>query len=406
MNKLVTALLILTLLGSIFLGGCGSKTASTGNLKALKVGYLGDMSWPATVDAIHNMDVYKDLYDKKGGLVIGGEKYTIDFILYDTKGDQATSMAALNKLIFEDKVKFILSDFTPLADAWVPVTEANKVIYSCQGVSPALFSPKNRYTFETGGLPSAAVCAPAWYAKNNPNVKTALLASPDTQMGHMGAADVTAIMATFGVKVDPIFYPANQSDLSSLGTQVAKINPPLVLCQGGGPVVDSLAQKAIYNAGWRGPFFTAPPSTYIQMANVTPPEVLEGQVISAEPGEFDPPSIPAAKEFKDAFIAKIGKWSGERLGMATWEAVLAACQKAGTVTDTDKIADIMGSGLKYSGVAGDYEMVSRMDWGNSRTCCVAQQLYMKKIVNGKPSLIGTWSVDEVKGVLNSYFVKK
>ena len=405
MKKLLSALLILAMLSGLILGGC-SKSATTGTGKVLKVGYLGDMSWPATVDAIHNMDVYKDMYDKKGGLVIGGEKYTIDFILYDTKGDQATSMAALNKLIFEDKVKFILSDFTPLSDAWVPVTEANKVIYSCQGVSPALFNPNNRYTFETGGLPSAAVCAPAWYAKNNPNVKTGLLASPDTQMGHMGAGDATAIMGSFGITVTDIFYPANQSDLSSLGTQVTKANPPMVMCQGGGPTVDSLAQKAIYNAGWRGPFFTAPPSTYIQMAAVTPPDVLEGQIISGEPGEFDPALTPASKEFKEAFIAKIGKWSGERLGMATWEAVLAACQKAGTVDDTTRIADVIGNGLKYSGVAGDYIMTSRMDQGNSRTCCVAQQLYMKKIVNGKPEMIGTWSAEESKSILDSYFVKK
>jgi branched-chain amino acid transport system substrate-binding protein len=379
--------------------------ASAGPNKVLKVGYIGDMSWPATLDAMKMFEVYKILYDKAGGLDIGGQKYDIQFVLYDSKGQQAVGTAAANRLVYEDKVKYVLSDFTPLSDAYLPIFEANKVIFSATTVTPPIFDPKNHYCFETGALPGSATCAPFWLAKNFPQFKTAVSASPDTQMGHMGGADCAAILRAAGLKVTEIYYPVTSQDLSSLGSAVKQANPDICVCQGGGPIQDSLAQKAVYQAGYRGQFFTAPPSTNLVMQQVTPPEVLEGQILSGIPCEFDPPLTQAAADFKTAFLAKYGKYQGETLGMAVWEAARTAMQSAGT-TDTDKVADVLANGLKYSGAPGDYQMVARMDHGNARTVDSAMKIYMKRVVKGQPVLIGTMSVEEAVQVQNNYYVAK
>ncbi len=71
-------------------------------------------------------ELIADLYNKKGGLVIGGERYKIDLIILDSKMSHEVSRAAVERLVYQDKVKFILGDET--VDAWVPVTEANKVL--------------------------------------------------------------------------------------------------------------------------------------------------------------------------------------------------------------------------------------------------------------------------------------
>jgi len=367
----------------------------------LKIGYVGDMSWPLTVEAMKSIQIYQDMYTQSGGLDIGGVKYEVQFILYDSKGDQSTGTAAINRLIFEDGVKFILSDFTPLADAYLPITEANKVIFSDITVTPPIFDPKYHYCFETGALPAIASCAPYWFVKNNPNVKNAVLASPDTQMGHMGGADASSILKYNGLTVTEIYYPANTQDLSSLGTKVTQLNPDVCLCQGGGALVDSLAQKAIYNAGYRGQFFAATPSTALSLAQVTPADVLEGEIISAYPCEFDPPLTQDAKDFKDAFIAKYGQYQGESLGMCTWDAVRTALQTAGS-TDTDKVAGVLSNGLKYAGSAGTYQMIPRVDFGNSLTVDSAQVVYMKKIVKGQPVLLGTLSLEEAVTYMNTF----
>jgi branched-chain amino acid transport system substrate-binding protein len=379
--------------------------AAPADHKVLKVGYIGDMSWPATLDAMKMFQVYDEMYTKAGGLDIGGQKYDVKFILYDSKGAQATGTAAANRLVFEDKVQYVLSDFTPLSDAYLPIFEANKVIFSATTVTPPLFSPNNHYSFETGALPGSATVAPFWLAKNFPNFKTAISASPDTQMGHMGGADCASILRAAGLNVTEIYYPVTTQDLSSLGSAVKQANPDICVCQGGGPIQDSLAQKAVYQAGYRGQFFTAPPSTNLVMQQVTPPEVLEGQILSGIPCEFNPPLTQSAKEFKDIFVAKFNKYQGETLGMAVWEAVKTAMQISGT-TDTDKVSDVLSNGMKYSGAPGDYQMVPRLDHGNTRTIDSAMKIYIKRVVKGEPVLIGEVSVDEAVAIQNAYYVKK
>jgi branched-chain amino acid transport system substrate-binding protein len=380
-------------------------TTAAGGAQILKIGFIDNFAFASGIDVIHIMDVYNDIYKDAGGLVIGGKQYQMQFVPYDNQNVQATAMSALNKLIFEDKAKYIITGFTPLSDGWLPVTEQNKVIFVNGGVTPPTYDPKYNYCFEAGGLPCMATGGPYWFAKNFPNMKDVVIAGPDNQMGHMGNDDATRIMTYSGMKVKEIFYPATSSDLSSLGTQVKLLNPPVVVCQGGGPLVDSLAQKAIYQAGWRGQFFTAPASTALNMQQVVPPEVLEGQIVGAVPCEFDPPLNDAAKEFKTRWIAKYGKYEGQTLGNLEWDAIRAAMQTAGSI-DVDAVAKALHNGQKYSGVQGDCQMVPRRDFGDDRTTGSATTLYMKKIVKGAPILIGTFTLQEAVALMNAYYVKK
>jgi branched-chain amino acid transport system substrate-binding protein len=351
------------------------------------------------------LGIYSEMYKEQGGLDIGGQKYQVQFIPYDHKGVQSSAMSALNKLIFEDKVKYIITTFTPLADGWLPVTEQNKVIFVDVSVTPPIYDPKYNYCFEAGGLPCQAMVGPYFFSQMFPNMKDVVIAGPDSQMGHMGNDNAMKIMTFSGMKVTEIFYPASSSDLSSLGTKVAGINPPVVVCQGGGPTVDSLAQKAIYNAGWRGQFFTAPASPVGQLKAVTPPEVLEGQIVGAIPCEFTPCLNDAATDFMARWLAKYNKYEGQILGSVQWDAIRTAMQKAGS-TDVDKVADVLHNGLQYSGVGGDMQMIPRMDFGDSRTNGSAQVIYMKKIVKGEPQLIGTFSLADSVAMMNKYYVKK
>jgi len=382
-----------------------ASTTATAELKTLKIGYIDNFAFSSGVDVIHIMDIYNEMYKEQGGLDIGGEKYQIQFVSYDNQNSQSVAMAALNKLIFEDKVKYITTGFTPLSDGWLPVTEANKVVFVDGGVTPPIYDPKYNYCFEAGCLPCQATAGPFLFVKMFPDVKDVVMCSPDTQMGHVGSTDASAIQRANGLTVKEIFYPASSSDLSSLGTQVAKLNPPVCCCQGGGPLVDSLAQKAIYAAGWRGVFFTAPPSTALNMQQVTPPEVMEGQIVGAIPCEFDPPLTDAAKDFKARWIAKYDKYEGQTLGNMQWDAIRCAMQATGS-TDVDKVAAALHNGLQYSGAGGDCQMVPRMDFGDSRTTGSACKIYLKKIVKGQPTLIGTMSLEDAVAVMNKYYVKK
>ena len=44
-----------------------------------------------------------------GGITVGGEQYKIKVISYDSGGSQAGETEATNRLVYQDKVKFIIS---------------------------------------------------------------------------------------------------------------------------------------------------------------------------------------------------------------------------------------------------------------------------------------------------------
>jgi len=118
--------------------------------KTLKIGALLNFEFPLGVQCKRELDAVIPAFNKKGGLEIKGERYTIELIVYDSKFQAETARAAVERLIYRDKVKFILGDET--ADAWLPVTEANKVLVVCTSPSPVVRSPKYKYVFQASSL--------------------------------------------------------------------------------------------------------------------------------------------------------------------------------------------------------------------------------------------------------------
>ena len=117
----------------VTLPGAGKAAAAEG--KSLKIGVLLGLGNPLGRDTQKLVEAVSEAVNKKGGLTIGGEKYLVQLILYDNKDSAETARAGAERLVFQDGVKFILGDTT--ADAWLPVTEANKVVAIVTTPSPA-----------------------------------------------------------------------------------------------------------------------------------------------------------------------------------------------------------------------------------------------------------------------------
>jgi branched-chain amino acid transport system substrate-binding protein len=375
--------------------------------ETLKIGLIGPMDRPNTVDQIHMDELYAEMINKAGGLNIGGQKYKIKFIFYDHKNDLAAGRAAVNRLIFEDKVKFIFAGFSAVTDGLIPITEANKVVLITNTPSPTILKPNINYGFNVGHLPVLPIVSTIGFFKSHPEFKHIVDALPDHQTGHLVATDQQRIFQSIaGVKCDVEFYPPTATDLSALGTKIKKMNPDVFQSAGGGPLLDALANKAVYAAGWRGQFFQGTPSTALAMERLVPPEVLEGYVLPGATFEFDPPLTQAAKDFMAAWMAKYGKYQGELLGDAMWECLAAALQKAGS-TDPGKVAAVIGNGLKFESlVSGTFQMVARPDLGNKRTADSACTLYLKKIVKGKPLLAETVPLEKTVAMYDEFNSKK
>jgi len=376
-----------------------SATAAT--TKTLKVGVMAWFGWPLGVDMVHGMEIMSDLINKAGGLDIGGEKYQIQPVVYDTNANQTTAVAAVNRLIFQDKVSLIIAD-SLFVDAWLPITEENKVVVCAGTPTPAILNPEYNYAFQTGFLNSQSLQMCSWWAKTFPTKTNLALAVPDTQDGHNYLAIYEKTHAAFNQKVNSVFYPANSQDLSSLGTKVVSMNPDAFEAQGGG-ANDAICYKAVWQAGYKGQLYMNGTAPALALEAQIGTEPLEGFIGGAWAIEFDPALTDTSKEYKAAYIAKYGKWDGpEVMFTANWGCLKSALQQAGSL-DPDKIAAAIANGLKYESPTGPSQMVSRPDLGISRTVDSVNTYYVKKIIGGAPQLIDTIKIDDAVAVFKSVY---
>ena len=94
----------------VFLAAAVCFLASPGDVaaKTLKVGALMNFSFPLHVQYKKQLDAIVPEFNKKGGLVIQGQKYDIELIVYDSKFNAETARSATERLIYRDKVHFIM----------------------------------------------------------------------------------------------------------------------------------------------------------------------------------------------------------------------------------------------------------------------------------------------------------
>jgi branched-chain amino acid transport system substrate-binding protein len=259
---------------------------ATAATKTLKIGMISWLGWPLGLDMLHGIQVLVDQDNAAGGVKIGADKYMIQLISYDDNNAQATAVSAANRLVFEDKVSFIIGD--PLYEnAYLPITDPNKVIVVGYPSDQAILSPNYKYAFQGGFMNCSTVVLAAWMTSRHPEFKTYIAAAPDNMQGHTSTDNNTKIYATFGINLQTMFYPASASDLSALGTKIKSLNPDVFMPIGGGPVSDALALKAVYEAGYKGQMFGGTTQPAGTLATIVPIPGLEGMICAAWPVEFD-----------------------------------------------------------------------------------------------------------------------
>lgn len=240
-----------------------------------------------------------------------------------------------------------------------PITEPNKVIYLTAALTMPNWSPSWQYTFDGAGTGAITSVPIGWLCKNYPDlVKNTVLTYTDDQLGKMLVGMLGKAFGAFGVTVQTISYPATLTDLSSVGTKIANMNPGIVmpLCAGAqqaGQVYDAARQ-----AGYKGQYFMSTAWSMPLLTSSLSSQSLEGIILSATPTDFTPPLNQTAADFQNLWIAKYGSWTGPSLtSLPDYYCLRAALQKAGSI-DVDKVAAVLSSGMTYDTPFGAAQMVS------------------------------------------------
>jgi branched-chain amino acid transport system substrate-binding protein len=361
--------------------------------KTLKIGLVMFLGWDLGVNTARGIEVMAEQTNKKGGLAVGNEKYKIEIIKYDSKFVPETARAAAERLVYQDKVKFIIGDET--VDAWVPVTEQNKVLVVGILFSPTQLNPRNKYLFNGTGLQTQMPTTWGWFAKNYPQIKNSVQVFPDNKIGQIRSGLAKKCAAVFGPALPDdylIFYPPEATDMSVIGTKVKTLKPDGFCATAGGVQGDALALKAAWQAGYKGQMWSFVEVSENLEKRIVPVECIEGLVAAQYSFEREP-IPPVTKEFMDGWSAKYGTYE-QQAGFYDLFTVLAEGIRQAKSLDTDKVAEVLAHGMQFEGVSGTGKMISRPDVNNPRTVDLIFGQVMKQTVKGKAKVLAIVTPDD------------
>jgi branched-chain amino acid transport system substrate-binding protein len=181
-------------------------------------------------------DLWRDTYNKAGGINIGGKHYKIDTKYYDDTSDAQKSATLADKLIKEDKVNFLLGPYGTSATLQVStVAEKNKMpMVEGNGAAESIFSQGYKYTF--------GVLSPAQnYLRGVVDLAVTLDPKP-TSVAVLSADDPFSIEVADAVRtyaeqkgLQVVYYqkyPNASTDLRAPLTETKAKNPDLFLNSG------------------------------------------------------------------------------------------------------------------------------------------------------------------------------
>jgi branched-chain amino acid transport system substrate-binding protein len=179
----VSVLLAVSVL-SILVIDLSAGTASAAP-KELIIGALWGLSGPGSENMAACADGEKagvDWINSKAWITVKGEKYLIKLVGEDDKMSPDGTVAATNKLVFDDKVKFMFGlAVPPFKFAAEPITGPNKVLRMDINVigAPQELSANTPYTF--AGIPTRAAYDPAldYFLQTYRQAKKVAVAAPD-----------------------------------------------------------------------------------------------------------------------------------------------------------------------------------------------------------------------------------
>ena len=181
-------------------------------------------------------DLWRDTYNKNGGINVGGKHYKIETRYYDDASNAQQSATLADKLIKEDKVNFLLGPYgtSPTLQVSTVAEKAKMPMIEGNGAAESIFSQGYKYTF--------GVLSPAQnYLRGvvdlaltlDPKPQTVAVLSADDPFSVEVADAVKAYAEQKGLTV--VYYqkyPTASTDLRAPLTETKAKSPDLVLNSG------------------------------------------------------------------------------------------------------------------------------------------------------------------------------
>lgn len=328
--------------------------------ETLKVGALVTLSgagaaWGQAM--LYGAELAADDVNAKGGLDVAGKRYKIQVIAYDDKYQSSDAVTAVNRLIFDDKVKYIIGPMgSAPALAVAPITERNKVIIMTLAFTAKALSSEKPFSFRPN-LTTEETSYPsiAWLVKHF-NLKKVGALFPNDESGQQISHDLEKAYAKAGSSLSSKeFFERQRVDMVPLLTRMIASGIDAIELDGNAPATAGLIVRQAREMGFKGPIVRNGGPATPEIVAVAGKPATEGMMVSSLTDPDNKAVAGYAKRYMDKYKKKMNGFSPAFYDGA--HMLFLAVQKAGTVTDSEKVRKELERIKEYPGIQGP------LNWG-------------------------------------------
>lgn len=364
--------------------------------ETLKIGIVAELTGGAAtwgLSILHGVEWA--VADAGSKVTVGGKEYDIKIVAYDGKYTGTDSVAALNRLLFQDKVKYIIGPIgSAPCMAMKEIVIKNKLVQMCNSFTPKLLDPSTKNIFRVLTTPGEYSTYMAkwindWHEKNmKGKPKTYAFIGPNDESGWAGVNYASEALESLGFKVVfKEFYERGNKDFVPLLTKMMPLNPSYIDGGGGSPGETGLIVKQAYQIGFKGQatYFGGPGfEEIIRVAGKYADGLLGWAPTNVEDQKIKALAERHEKEFNRPMNLLFPNF------YLAGQLLLTALQQAGTVEDVDKVIDTIKT-MKYTGVLGPIRWVGKERYGIDNQ--ILHNMYVGMVKGDTYKTVGVLKID-------------
>jgi len=355
----------------------------------LLIGGIVPLSGPAAswgIGMLRGLEMATDEVNAKGGLKINGKTYTLKLAFYDHKCQANEALTITNKLVFSDKVKFILAGSVgATCRAVQTVTAPNWVMFAMGCWGKMLLGPKVPLNYRFGFSPYE-MSDPylAAIKKLYPQAKTIATISPNDTSGWDGAKGDIRAAKKVGIEcVAEEYYERGQTDFHATLTRILAKKPDILDLATTPMSTGGIILKQAYELGYRGPKAWTACSVAAIAIKIAGKEAAEDLYLSVNFDYFSPKyTLPALREIAKRNMERYGE-PMDYYGFAAYahgKIVFQNMEKTQSI-DPAKIAEAIVVNQPYDTIYGPVVYGNEAVYGLPRA--MLHPMVLSRVHNGK-----------------------
>jgi branched-chain amino acid transport system substrate-binding protein len=357
--------------------------------ETLKVGIIAPLTGPGApwgMAIAEGAKILADQYNAEGGLDIGGKKYDVQIVAYDDKFKAPDAVAAYQRLVYQDGVKYIAVASGVSTMAIKQYIEDDKVICMTAGYVAEELDPNSYHMYRMWGIPADYFPAIYKWLADNTTERKIVIMNPDDETARKASAIAEKELKSQGYNVllNDLFERSTKDFLPIL-TRVVAANPDIIDLGTTAPAMASLIITQAREFGYKGKFFLPGSSGWREILAGSGPAYSEGLLNMV----YVDPKNESYKRFAAEYTKRVGQEPNESLAPYSdgVNVLIRSIAASGNANDTSKFEEGFKRALPMKSIQGETLVIDGgMKYGIDHQVLATRLI--GQIKNGQLEIVG------------------